>query len=293
MKLRLFLIAALASLGLSTAAQAEDHIYMPKSNWVVDYGKNSCSVGREFAYENRSVILTMTRVASIDAVQIMLIGDLPRIRKSDTVNMRFMPYGDAFESDFYYGKLDDGRDALIAIGKLAPFRGTAENADKFDAEWNGNRTRLDLIAGLNGISIDPDRNAPMHFRTGSLRAIMAELDKCTDGLAQFWGLEPTKLKSLRRSAEPIGSSGGWLDDYHFPFSMLVFGKLGLVDYRLIVDETGAATDCAVTSVLGDDRFSNEICDVIMKRAKFTPALDQDGQPTKDLYVQRIVYKIEY
>ena len=75
--------------------------------------------------------------------------------------------------------------------------------------------------------------------------------------------------------------------------MAIFGKIGLVDYRLIVDETGAAEQCEITSVLGDDRFSRDVCASIMKRAKFTPALDKDGKPTKDIYASRVVYTLEY
>ena len=117
----------------------------------------------------------------------MLIGDLPRIQKSDEVKLQFTPYGDSFESKFYYGEMDNKTSVLMVIDGIAPFDTTEENADKFvwqDGDW---RARPDLVAGLDGIIIDPDRNDAMHFQTGSMRGIIAALDKCTDGLAVLLG----------------------------------------------------------------------------------------------------------
>ncbi len=285
-------IGAIMALTTPMAAQAKEKVYAPKSKWVVDYGVDRCTVGREFAYENQSVMLTFTRVGSSDGVRIALIGDLPRIKVANSITMRFFPFGDSFESDFFNGVSDDRKSVAIILSTLAPFKFNEENADKFVSRGVNYRLKEEHLKAINGLVIDPNPGSAMHFQTGPMGPLFNELEKCTNSLAKYWGFDNEVLNSLSKNAEPIGSPAKWMRSTDYPSGFAMMGRMGVVDFRLTVDETGAVTQCDISNAMGGERFSENVCKGVMSRARFTPALDKDGKPTKDLYINRVIFMME-
>ncbi len=71
------------------------------------------------------------------------------------------------------------------------------------------------------------------------------------------------------------------DDY--PASAQRNGEQGTVRVRLTVDERGRVSNCEVTSGSGSSALDSATCRLLRSRARFTPARDNQGNPTTDTY----------
>lgn len=70
----------------------------------------------------------------------------------------------------------------------------------------------------------------------------------------------------------------------YPQKALFKGEHGTVRVTLVIDETGATQKCLVYKSSGSERLDQTTCDVLLERAKFEPAIDENGEPMPSLYV---------
>ena len=75
------------------------------------------------------------------------------------------------------------------------------------------------------------------------------------------------------------------DDY--PPSAIRSEEQGTTAVRLAIGADGRVSDCSVTSSSGSSSLDNATCSILRRRARFTPAKDQNGQPTSDSTSTRI------
>lgn len=62
---------------------------------------------------------------------------------------------------------------------------------------------------------------------------------------------------------------------------------------LMIDEKGAVVDCVTVESSGVATLVAMGCQVIRERARFTPALDINGKPTRDTYLTpTLTWRIE-
>lgn len=71
------------------------------------------------------------------------------------------------------------------------------------------------------------------------------------------------------------------DDY--PSSAMRNEEEGTVRVRLTVGPNGRVSDCSVTSSSGSSSLDSATCRLLKSRARFTPAKNNQGQPTTDTY----------
>lgn len=79
------------------------------------------------------------------------------------------------------------------------------------------------------------------------------------------------------------------DDY--PAAALRNEEQGTTVVRLTIGPDGRVSDCAITSSSGSSSLDNTTCSILRRRARFTPAKDQAGNPISDTYTQRIRWEI--
>ena len=58
---------------------------------------------------------------------------------------------------------------------------------------------------------------------------------------------------------------------------------------LVVDASGAVTDCVVTNMTVAESFGDAACTDVKKRAIFEPAMDEAGRPMASFYTTRLRY----
>jgi protein TonB len=81
------------------------------------------------------------------------------------------------------------------------------------------------------------------------------------------------------------------DDY--PPSALSAGAEGSVRASLSIDTAGRVVGCNITQSSGNTALDSATCNILRRRAKFTPARDSNGNPTADtISTPTIVWRLE-
>jgi protein TonB len=76
---------------------------------------------------------------------------------------------------------------------------------------------------------------------------------------------------------PSGPTAGWIAADTIPFADLAKLSGGNNEYRVMIDAAGKPTDCHVQWPTLDEATNRTICDAVMQKGAFLPALDQSGQ----------------
>ena len=66
---------------------------------------------------------------------------------------------------------------------------------------------------------------------------------------------------------------------------------GTTRVRLSVNTEGRVSDCQVTSSSGSTSLDQATCNVLRRRARFTPAKDQAGRPISDTHNQTVTWRL--
>jgi len=81
------------------------------------------------------------------------------------------------------------------------------------------------------------------------------------------------------------------DDY--PASAQAAGAEGTARATLTISATGQVVGCNITQSTGNSALDSATCNILRRRAKFTPARDSNGNPTTDtVQTPSIVWRLE-
>jgi len=81
------------------------------------------------------------------------------------------------------------------------------------------------------------------------------------------------------------------DDY--PASAQSSGAEGTAQAQLTIGSDGRVVSCNLIRSTGNGALDSATCNILRRRAKFTPAVDSNGQPTTDTYTTPpIVWRLE-
>jgi periplasmic protein TonB len=102
---------------------------------------------------------------------------------------------------------------------------------------------------------------------------------------------PPPPKFTPKSAQPKGNPGNWATTNDYPTRALREEREGVTGFRVTVGTDGRATGCDVTSSSGSADLDQATCSNVMRRARFTPATDGEGNPTTGSYSSRVRWVI--
>ena len=77
----------------------------------------------------------------------------------------------------------------------------------------------------------------------------------------------------------------------YPKGSLENNEQGTVHYRVKIDRRGTPQECEVTQSSGYQRLDAATCNLLMSRARFTPARDSRGRIGRSIYDGRVVWRI--
>ena len=77
----------------------------------------------------------------------------------------------------------------------------------------------------------------------------------------------------------------------YPKASLANNEQGTVHYRVKIDRKGVPNQCEVTQSSGFERLDVATCELLMSRARFTPARDSRGRSGRSTYDGRVVWRI--
>jgi len=102
---------------------------------------------------------------------------------------------------------------------------------------------------------------------------------------------PPPPKFQPKPAVPKGNPGNWVTNNDYPTRALREERSGTTGFRLSVGPDGRPTGCDVTSSSGSSELDSTACSLLMRRAKFNPPTDSDGNPTSGSWSSRFRWVI--
>lgn len=267
------------------ADKSEPVVLQPSSPWNVQYADDACRLVRAFGTGEAAVTLIIDQFEPGDRFRLSLIGDRmtrgagpseARVRFGETLPEQTIPFYPGivgkypawtFIRDMRVRPLSDAEIAARAVQEGAPLAPITE-------EEKASVTAIDLGRPLR---------QPLRLRTGSMTPAFAAMDSCTDELLTHWGIDVVRHKARSRRAIPVESPGKWLKNEDYPPAMRQKGQPGIVEFRLTVDENGIPAACHIQQSTKPEGFDRTVCEKLMRRARFEPALDKDGKPMTSYY----------
>lgn len=96
---------------------------------------------------------------------------------------------------------------------------------------------------------------------------------------------------LGRSPQPRTNAGLWVNTNDYPSRSLQQEEEGITAFRLTVGPHGRVDACHITASSGSALLDAATCSNIIRRARFEPALDDDGNPIVGRYSNRVRWQI--
>ena len=102
---------------------------------------------------------------------------------------------------------------------------------------------------------------------------------------------PPPPRFTAKKALPKGNPASWATTNDYPTRALREERAGTTSFRVTVGTDGRVTSCSVTGSSGSPDLDEATCSNVTRRARFSPAMDGEGNPTTDTYSNRIRWVI--
>jgi TonB family protein len=101
---------------------------------------------------------------------------------------------------------------------------------------------------------------------------------------------PLSMPTLERPAKVFNNPGSWINADDYPAFAIKNKLTGVVRVELAVAENGRVSACTILESSGAYILDSLTCNLMLRRARFTPALDAAGKPAVGTFVQRVMWR---
>lgn len=95
---------------------------------------------------------------------------------------------------------------------------------------------------------------------------------------------------INRAAAARGNPSEWITNDDYPPDALNSGAQGTSAISWDINAQGRVENCRVTSSSGNSSLDRAACSLITRRGRYTPAIDQSGQPMRSSSSRRVVWR---
>lgn len=289
-------LVALATAFAAPAAQAKGPVTLqPLGDWEAgEASSESCIVTRLFGNASAPHMVRFEQNWPSTGTSLWAAGPaLSRFSYGEAASLRLSDEGRKLSIRSVAGMLPGFGKAVI----------TALSHKTIDESMGKGAARTDRV-GEETASLSPEKGAAVEFlgmkrgsdpevrfNTGGLDAPFAMLNRCTEGLMAQWGLDPLKHRTATAQARMVNESEITSKIMRsYPKAGLAQGERGKIAVRLVVEPGGSVSDCTVIKEAATANLTAPVCE-IMAEARFTPALDGEGQPFRSFFGTVITYQI--
>lgn len=263
-----FLAAAIL---LAAPASATDAPRAPTGKWIVDFDTAQCIASRNYGTSDKPLLLVFKQPPAGNVIQVAVV------RKGG----RDGRYGEQVKAKL---RLDGGNPVpatMIAFD--------VREQDHRVVLFNMPLDQFELLRTAKSLTIQAHLELNETFQLAQVEPLMKILADCVADLRRAWNADApeTRLKQRARG-NILGAFKG--DDYPgVAISEMQSGSVGVV---ILFDERGQVADCTVIQTSGVAALDAQTCAVIKKRVRFEPALGMDGKPARDMYMQRVTWRVK-
>lgn len=264
---RLSIIFSMLWLAVATASpsNAATEPRAPTKPWVVEFAESTCLASREYG-TGKDVLILSFKPSPIGNFLQLSIGISDR---RETVHEQ---------------------KAMVQINDRAPIEAKLLAFRAKDKKTRVLRIilpdeKLQPLSEAKTLSVHSLSEIDETFSLTAMAPLSKQMAACIDDLRSQWNMsDDAKGKFKTRAKANLAS---FVKDADYPQMALDRGETGETRFALLVDETGKVADCTVVETSGIPTLDAQTCGVIMERARFSPAIDADGRPTRDSLTSRI------
>lgn len=237
----------------------------PTGKWVVDFAETHCAASRDYAPSSGALGFGLRPAANGKVVHLFLVSE-----------GRASKWAEQMPAQVAIGSGPLSKSFLLRYGIKSP------KGDKVMNQVALSHEQMDALTVAGSIAV---RAAGMNvdLRVREMPKIAALLNDCTRDLQRFWNMGDTPRVPIATPPEPKAALATLFTWEDYPDDAM-FGRMeGSAQVVLLIDEKGAPRSCQVVQSTGAPVFEAMGCQVLMQRAKFSPALDDKGQPIRSSY----------
>jgi TonB family protein len=269
MSRRLLPSCILIALMMGPAPAAEP--LRPIKGWVVDYREDQCLASREYTSANDPITLAVRPAPNGETFELM-VGVKHGGPDFATEEKGYVDFGN--------GRINSW---LLHYG----FRKT--HADVY--QFRITSAEMQQASKAPSVTLTLDRGLDFTFALSSMPALLAGLQTCTDDLKRYWNMDGEERGLISTSSK--GGLRALFSAEDYPLEAYNRQQEGSIQLLLLVDEKGVVAGCHVLTPSNIPVIDAMGCQVINERAKFSPALDRAGKPTRSTVVTpKIVWRME-
>ena len=234
----------------------------PVGKWDLDYGETQCGAFRDYGSAEDPVTLAIRPSRNGDTYEILVA------RRSR---------GPAFAEELR-GSVDFGQGPIKAW--LLRYGSASKALEIYQfrisaAEMAQARSAASVTLHVTGA---PD----FAFSLEVIPQLLSGLETCTADLKRYWNMDGEETGQIAKGARgDVREVFTWGD---YPSEALNRGQEGDAQFLLLIDENGKVAGCHVLIASGVPALDAMGCSVIRNRARFKPAVDSAGKPTRSTVV---------
>lgn len=264
-------------------ARAKDEVSLaPVTPWNLDATQAGCALKRAFGDRVRPFMLELRWFEPGNDFQFIASGD----EMDGAVRWQAL--------EIQYGDLPSSAETAFLLGTFErqgqkPVKGVFVSSALKSKKDKSEATSPEEEAAVTQISLGWLGKARFRIETGSLAKPIAAVRQCTRALVTSWGLDPQVQATLNRSAQPQ-STETMLTAIKaiYPAESLLRSKQARINFLALIDDHGGVTSCRTVQSYNDPVFDDIACKV-MKKTRFDPALDRNGNPVASYFVRTVIY----
>ena len=268
----------------------------PSSKWHVQFADDSCRLARFFGEGEQRSLFYIERYEPGDSFAMVVAGEpFKKNRHRHEIVVRF---GSKFADKTYRyasGEVGEYGPALIFSSVYFDERPDFGKAGKSEAKLApdifSQSMPPEAEAAVSWIEFRSKKGRPIFLDTGSMGDPMKVLRDCTDDMLKHWGIDLDKHRNIATLPVPKGRQGRWVTYSDYPTDLLRSGHQGMVQVRLSVDAAGKPSDCHIQQSTRPVGFDTAVCEALMRRAKFEPAVTKDGEKIASFWRTTVRFQI--
>jgi len=263
-----------AALALVTAPASSQSAVprAPTDKWVVDFADSQCTATRNYGSADKPLFLLFKPAPMGSVMQVAVL------RKGKS--------GETAQVD---AKLSVDQGQAIDTSLLA-----------FTARKQGRRVNVinlqldtfDQVREAKVLSISAAGEVNESFALTDVVPLMKAVDMCLADLRRVWNVGEAHNGRIKEGGGPKANLGSYFNADDYPDVAISGGETGTVELAMLIDEAGKIADCTVVATSGAAALDAQSCAVLTERAKFRPAVGNDGKPVKSSLTQRIRWDLE-
>lgn len=261
------IIALVGLLASSPPSASAPVIHQPTGKWIADFEAQDCVLSRAYGTEHDQLYLAFQQWPMAPGIEIDVLKSTNRYNMHDGTAQIGVGQGE------------------VTPAKFSAFTTSGNPLRRVEIEIEDDSYKTAAATGVISVSVPDEFDET--FAVPDLNDALKVLNDCVVDLGKSWGFSAVDQERVGKAAKPLKSVRDWFDASDYPVDALEHSVSGRSQVRLDVDANGIPSNCVLIGPSGNSSLDDVTCSILLKRARFHPALDHDGKAMKSVVVQTV------